>query len=305
VLIKDPRDPRSSWRLRRSLGHRIIGEMILACAACDSRYDVTGHPVGQQFRCRCGQVLTLEAPSPQAGLLACPHCGAGVAPTAKACEHCASQLLLKGCPRCLSRVFHGHKHCPACGAELDLAAVGATDPERSCPRCPTSLHARRVGDIVIDECATCHGIFLDHVAVQRVVTDRQQARAEAILGTLPVKEVSTGVPPSSRMYVKCPVCTTVMNRRLFAAGSGVIIDVCRAHGAFFDAGELPRIINFVMNGGLEQAQKKELERLRSDAKREQQNAQFAAMMSARSSSQAVDHHSPGGALVDLLFALWR
>lgn len=289
--------------------------MILACTGCDSRYDVTGHQVGQQFRCRCGTVLvldarTVEAASSQVGLLTCPHCGAGVAPTAKSCDHCASQLLLKACPRCLSRVFHGHKHCPECGTELGIAAVEATT-ERTCPRCPNPMHGRRVGDMVIDECATCHGIFLDHVAVQRVVTDRQQARAEAIMGALPAQESTTKLPRAGeKMYVKCPMCSTIMNRRLFSAGSGVIIDVCRAHGAFFDAGELPRVIEFVMKGGLEAAQKKEIAKMKEDAKREQQNAQFAQMMAARSSTHAFENnrrhggYSTGGALVDLLFNLF-
>jgi len=281
--------------------------MILACTACDSRYDVTGHEIGQRFRCRCGQVLTLEART-QAGRLTCPHCGAGVDPSAKRCDHCSSALLLKACPRCLSRVFHGHKHCPECGAELDVAAIAGASADRPCPRCEgVMLHARRVDDLVIDECDHCHGVFLDHIAIQRVVTDRQQARAEAVLGALPPGEV-VEQPAGRKMYIKCPICSTVMNRKLFSAGSGVIIDVCRAHGAFFDPGELPRIIQFVMNGGLEQAHRKELERMREDIKREQQNAQFAAMMSARSSTTAVNRASrdtAGGALVDLLFALWR
>ncbi len=290
--------------------------MILACTGCDSRYDVTGHQSGQQFRCRCGTVLVLdarmaEAAASQVGLLTCPHCGAGVAPTAKSCDHCASALLLKACPRCLSRVFHGHKHCPECGTELGIAAVEAATAERMCPRCPiTPMHGRRVGDMVIDECNSCHGIFLDHVAVQRVVTDRQQARADAIMGALPSQAAVSPIPAAGqRMYVKCPICATIMNRRLFSAGSGVIIDVCRAHGAFFDAGELPRIIEFVMKGGLEQAQKKEIAKLKEDAKREQQNAQFAQMMAARSSTYAFENnrrnnHSSGGALVDLLFNLF-
>ena len=280
--------------------------MILACPACDSRYDVTGHDVGQKFRCRCGEVVTLQA-NTQAGMLACPNCGAGVSQSAKSCEHCSAHLLLKGCPRCLARVFHGHKHCPDCGSELDIAAISDVNPERMCPRCPNPLHARRIGDIVVDECATCHGIFLDHIAVQRVVTDRAQSRADAILGMLPAQETTQIIPPGSKMYVKCPVCVTVMNRKLFSAGSGVIIDVCRAHGAFFDPGELPKIITFVMNGGLEQAQKKEIERMKVDARREQSNAQFAQMMASRSSSTMVshDHASAGGAFVDLLYALWR
>jgi hypothetical protein len=191
--------------------------MILACTGCDSRYDVTGYPVGQQFRCRCGTVLRLDEPSPQAGLLACPHCGAGVAPTASTCAHCTQQLLLKACPRCLSRVFHGHKHCPECGAALGVAATTAESTQRPCPRCEQLLHARRVGDILVDECPGCQGLFLDHIAIQRVITDRQQARAEALLGSLP-KHTLDEIPPPGKMYIKCPVCRVVMNRKQFAAG---------------------------------------------------------------------------------------
>src|ERR1043166_1191608 len=112
--------------------------MILACPACDSRYDVTGHAVGQKFRCRCGQMMALER--------AWPEGGGGVSPTASACGYCTAELLLKACPRCLSRVFHGHKHCPECGAELGLAATGEPQPDRPCPRCAALLHPRRVGD---------------------------------------------------------------------------------------------------------------------------------------------------------------
>jgi len=282
--------------------------MILACPGCDGRYDVTGHPPGQQFRCRCGEVLTLGAASPQASLLACPHCGAGVGPTATACAHCSHELLLKGCPRCLSRVFHGHKHCPECGSELSIAAVGDVDPERQCPRCEQLLGPRRVQDLVIDECMKCRGVFLDHIAIQRVVGDRQQARAEALLGALPKAETSP-VPAGGKMYIKCPVCRVVMNRKQFATGAGVVIDVCKSHGTFFDPGELPRIIEFVMQGGLERAEKKEIERLRDAAKRDQLNAAYAQAQAARSSGEFRASHredySSGLALVDLLSSIFR
>ncbi len=278
--------------------------MILACPTCDGRYDVSGYAVGQQLRCRCGTVMTRPAEKTQAGLLACPQCGGGVSPTSSTCEYCTASLLLKQCPRCLSRVFHGHKHCPDCGAELDLAAAGTERKDLPCPRCQVALSARLVGDIVIDECGNCLGLFLDHVAIQRVITDRAQARAEALLGALPRAEVRQTVKPGERMYVKCPSCAAVMNRKLFAAGAGVIVDVCRTHGTFFDAGELPQIIEFVMKGGLEQAQKKELERERQRLQHEK------AMMGMPSASGSFDvsrvqsHASTGGALVDLLFTLF-
>lgn len=275
--------------------------MILACPSCDSRYDVTGYAVGQQFRCRCGGMMTLPAMPPAAGELACPHCGAGVAATASTCAHCRSDLLVKACPRCLSRVFHGHKHCPECGAELGIAASGDGDHTRPCPRCAGPLHARRVGDIVIDECPACAGVFLDHVAIKRVVIDRAQARADALLGALPRSESRPVPAAGQRMYLPCPVCHVVMNRRLFATGTGVIIDVCRAHGTFFDAGELPLIIEFVMNGGLERAERKEIERLREAARRELAQARDAARAAAHAHAPA--ERTRAGSLVDLLASL--
>jgi Zn-finger nucleic acid-binding protein len=246
-------------------------------------------------------MLTLEAPSRQAGQLACPQCGAGVAPTSAACTYCSAELLLKGCPRCLSRVFHGHKHCPECGTQLDLAANGDTHAERPCPRCRSALRPRLVGDLLIDECAQCLGLFLDQVAIQRVITDRQQARAESLLGALP-RAGTTPIPPPEKLYVKCPCCHTIMNRRQFATGAGIIVDVCKHHGTFFDHGELPRIIEFVMNGGLEKAAQADLARVRDAARRDQQAAASAQMMAA---ARIPDRSSaPGTALIDLLFSLW-
>lgn len=277
--------------------------MILACAGCDSRYDVTGYPVGQQFRCRCGTITTLAAPAQQAGLLACPHCGAGVAPASTSCAHCSHQLLLKACPRCLSRVFHGHKHCPDCGAQLSLAATVEPRESRTCPRCETEpLGGRLVGDIVVDECVACHGLWLDHVAVERIIVDRQQARAESLMGALPTTLKLTP-QPAGKMYIKCPACRQIMNRTLFAAGSGVVIDVCKQHGAFFDIGELPRVIEYVMKGGLETAARKQIDHAKAQVAREQHAARVAAMEASRmAGAQAA---SRGGALVDLLFSIFR
>jgi Zn-finger nucleic acid-binding protein len=279
--------------------------MILACPTCDSRYDVTGHAAGQQFRCRCGTMMTLHAASTQAGLLSCPQCGAGVPPAAHHCEYCNAELLLKACPRCVARVFHGYKHCPECGAELDLAASGETHKDMPCPRCATPLRARRVSDIVIDECSECLGLFLDHVAAKRVISDRQQARAEALLGALPRNELKV-VPPRERLYIKCPRCATIMNRRQFATGAGVIIDVCKPHGTFFDIGELPVVIDFVMHGGLEKAERADIERQKRELARQREAYVISAHDSVRFDVAHVDGvTTAGSALVDLLFALFR
>jgi Zn-finger nucleic acid-binding protein len=202
-------------------------------------------------------------------------------------------------------VFHGHKHCPECGSQIDHAAHGDARADAPCPRCDQPLHPRLLGDVVIDECRGCAGVFLDKLAIERVVTDRRQARAEALLGVLRRGDLPP-VAPGSRMYVKCPTCKIVMNRRQFASGARVVVDVCRIHGTFFDAGELPRIIEFVMRGGLEAAERAELQRLRDQARRELQTAQFAAITESRSSTHASDNSGHASAIVmDLLASLLR
>ncbi|MDF3069671.1 MAG: uncharacterized protein K0R38_5272 [Polyangiaceae bacterium] len=44
-----------------------------------------------------------------------------------------------------------------------------------------------------------------------------------------------------------------MNRKNFGGASGIVVDVCSLHGTFFDAGELPRVLDFVRRGGLAKA----------------------------------------------------
>ena len=48
-----------------------------------------------------------------------------------------------------------------------------------------------------------------------------------------------------------------MNRINFARCSGVIVDVCKGHGTWFDASELREIVEFIRGGGLELSRQKE------------------------------------------------
>jgi Zn-finger nucleic acid-binding protein len=42
-----------------------------------------------------------------------------------------------------------------------------------------------------------------------------------------------------------------MNRMNFGIRSGIVLDVCRAHGTWFDGGELGAVLDFVREGGIE------------------------------------------------------
>ena len=58
-------------------------------------------------------------------------------------------------------------------------------------------------------------------------------------------------------YVSCPLCHNPMNRLNFGRVSGVIVDVCKAHGTWFDGGELTRIVAFASAGGLQKTRARE------------------------------------------------
>lgn len=194
-------------------------------------------------------------------------------------------LKVKACPRCFAKIFHESKHCNHCGAKVERPAEATVDGEarvRECPRCDGgALEARLVGEVLLDECLGCHGVFLDACAVEMVVRERRQASASAIVAMAEDNTISSARPEQGgKLYIKCPDCDQVMNRVNFGRRSGIIVDVCKPHGTWFDQDELPRIVDFVMKGGLEESERREVARMREDARRARSEARGSAQMAA-------------------------
>jgi hypothetical protein len=95
----------------------------------------------------------------------------------------------------------------------------------------------------------------------------------------------------------------MMNRVNFGRLSGTIVDVCRGHGTFVDAGELHAIVTFIHGGGMERTRQQEVEELK-----EQQRRLAAAQTLALRGRTAADMGSTGwdsAALGEILKALRR
>jgi Zn-finger nucleic acid-binding protein len=224
--------------------------------------------------------MTFSVPKPptEAGTLKCPSCGAFCAPDQTSCAYCHLTLAMAACPSCLGRIFVGSSFCPSCGAEQGLVALGDPElwPVRGCPRCGSSveLAPHWVADTVLDECPGCGGNWLQTEAFEKLLKDRDdQAKLEKLavqhLVLDPVAPPSSSAPSArrpTREYIPCPDCGQLMNRKNFAEISGVIIDVCKSHGVWFDSGELGRILKFVMGGGLLEARRREIEKADVEAK---------------------------------------
>jgi hypothetical protein len=78
----------------------------------------------------------------------------------------------------------------------------------------------------------------------------------------------------------------MMNRVNFGKISGAVVDVCKGHGTFLDAGELHQIVTFIGQGGLERARARQIEELQTE-QRKLADAQRRAAQS-RDASAAFD-----------------
>jgi Zn-finger nucleic acid-binding protein len=189
----------------------------------------------------------------------CPQCGAATRSGAARCPYCRARLATVSCPACLGLMFAEAEFCGSCGARRSRRAEPAGAP---CPGCRGSLHGVSVGDVGILECTECDGLWLDAAAFERICADRE-AQAAVIHGG----EGRTPGIEKRVSYRPCVRCGTMMNRVNFARLSGTIVDVCKGHGTFLDAGELQAIVGFIQGGGLARARQRQIEDLKEQERR--------------------------------------
>jgi Zn-finger nucleic acid-binding protein len=200
----------------------------------------------------------------------CSACGAARTDNAERCPYCQAEFTLHErdldtvCPHCFALVSDQARFCHHCGGGLvpELDAGAAT--RLLCPACGEGHHlvSRRLGSdqVTVLECDTCAGFWMGHEAFRQLV---ERAQREALPAGTTVKtpqqiSASFGLPSTAVakshtrarvVYRPCAVCGELMNRINYGRESGVIIDVCREHGIWFDADELARILAWLRAGG--------------------------------------------------------
>jgi Zn-finger nucleic acid-binding protein/RNA polymerase subunit RPABC4/transcription elongation factor Spt4 len=193
--------------------------------------------------------------------LHCPNCGAAADPHAARCPYCRARLATVSCPRCFALMFDGAAFCPTCGARSARA-----DPQPSstaCPACHGAMARVIIGDLALLECASCDGVWVEAVEFERICADREAQGA-----VLHRWNTHTPEAPGTRVHYRpCIRCGKLMNRVNFGRMSGTVVDVCRGHGTFLDAGELHAIVTFIRDGGLDRARQREKDDLEEERHR--------------------------------------
>jgi Zn-finger nucleic acid-binding protein len=196
-----------------------------------------------------------------AATLHCPNCGAAADPEAGRCKYCQARLATVACPACFALMFEGSAYCPKCGAARAL--VQSEDTAARCPSCRGELHRIDVGATPLLECAACDGIWVDADVFERLCVDRESQAA--ILPRLAARTDAQRAGPVK--YRPCVRCGKMMNRINFGSISGAVVDVCKGHGTFLDAGELHQIVTFIRSGGLDRARARKLEEIKEEQRR--------------------------------------
>lgn len=186
----------------------------------------------------------------EARIYQCPVCGAFARDRERSCRHCSTLLATLRCGHCFDLNFPDDLHCRGCGLEVGLA-VATADSEQTCPDCKLPLTTFKAGAGQLQACERCGAQMVTHGLLRALLEQR-----EVLGAAVPSPgEAPRGNPLKDPVrYRPCPSCQLLMNRKNFGGASGIIVDVCVRHGTFFDAGELPRVLEFVRRGGLAQAQ---------------------------------------------------
>jgi Zn-finger nucleic acid-binding protein len=109
----------------------------------------------------------------------------------------------------------------------------------NCPKCNVELRTSKIGDVQIDECATCKGIWFDEDELRQAKdqTDKDLNWMDFDLWKNVLKSKVDHHSPH------CPKCSEKMNTMKYGK-TGIEIDYCTTcQGTWLDGGEFEKIID--------------------------------------------------------------
>ena len=173
-------------------------------------------------------------------------------------------------------MFVGMQFCPTCGAKGARELLKESKP-LTCPGCRAEMLFVRVGTTELHECPECASAWLASEVFKELCLNREEHGAFAVLAGVAATPPSLDTAGHVQRYVPCPVCSKLMNRSNFGRRSGILVDLCKKHGTWFERGELAGILAFIDDGGLERARVEEEER-NAEAQKKLAKAQLEARL---------------------------
>jgi Zn-finger nucleic acid-binding protein len=109
----------------------------------------------------------------------------------------------------------------------------------TCVKCTSVLDKARIGDVEVDLCPSCGGLWLDHGEIERL----GRGKAEDLGRLRAALSGSTAPEPASETTTSCPACPGQLNVVVLGP---INVEYCnKCHGIFLDKGELDQAVKAV------------------------------------------------------------
>jgi|JI10StandDraft_1071094.scaffolds.fasta_scaffold150892_2 Zn-finger nucleic acid-binding protein len=162
---------------------------------------------------------------------ACNHCGAPIAFGSATSATCGFCDVVNDAPARTERV--------AVPVEVVHNVIQVTSAEAAqvlrCARCRQPLVTIRALDLELHGCGSCGGIWVDNESAARML----RAPDEVFEDLARKCAASARLPGPRYRRPECAVCQTMLEVVRTPAAS---VDICKAHGTWFDAHELAAVI---------------------------------------------------------------
>ncbi|MBF0303141.1 MAG: zf-TFIIB domain-containing protein [Desulfamplus sp.] len=192
------------------------------------------------------------------------------------------------CINCAAPLPSNSIECEYCGSRNDTDLKGVHDftteePDscRICPNCNVTLQTIDLkidGKFLIERCEHCFGLFFDTGELEALLDT--SVKNVYTINLKKLDNINLVMTPRAFkvVYIKCPVCSNFMNRVNFGTKSGVIVDVCKDHGIWLNAGELRHLLEWKKAGGKllheqRESEKRDMEK-KEQEKRERERAGY-------------------------------
>jgi Zn-finger nucleic acid-binding protein len=154
------------------------------------------------------------------------------------CKNCGAPLELRG-PAALECDFCGVQAAPATLPAIDVkvtvaVAAPGTRPWQ-CPHCDRDLATVKLGEVELHGCGRCAGIWISNDNAAKVIASPDRA-----FWQLANRAARLALHARPRQATPlCPACQQALGRTV---AYELLLDVCQAHGTWFDTGELGALV---------------------------------------------------------------
>ena len=135
------------------------------------------------------------------------------------------------CVQCGRNAAPNRVNCLYCGGDIDTSFE---DRPIDCPGCGDRMDKIDISNITVDVCPSCQGSWFDVGELEKVLI-----KVDLLSGQK--EETTKKFVSQDQNYRECPRCAAFMLMKNYKRYSGVIVDICGAHGIYLDAKEFEHI----------------------------------------------------------------